>query len=349
MIRLGIIGVGGIANNAHIPGLQKAGGCEIVAVCDIDPKALAATGDRLHIPPERRFADYHDLLACPEVEAVEICTPNHMHAPIALAAVQAGKPFELEKPLSTDLAHAKDLVDALAQTPVPNMMCFSYRFMPAVRFAKWLLERGKIGRIINVDVAYLKSSAFMEGRRLDWRFVKEYAGTGVLGDLGVHLIDMTRYLLGEFQAVCGHTEIVVKERKKLDSEELAPVETDDLCTFLARLEGNVFANFLITRCAIGNINTIKFDIYGEEGVISFNLNQPDTLGICLGEVGKMTGDLHTVRVPDKFRRTQEETFLHLLQGKRDEDLPTVEDGIAAQKILDALVRSSEEGRFVPLA
>ena len=101
------------------------------------------------------------------------------------------------------------------------MMCFSYRFMPAVRYAKHLVEAGAIGSIVGLNVAYLKNSAYWEGRPLEWRFEKEKAGSGVVGDLGVHLIDMTRFLVGEFKSVFAMQNTVVKDRQKLDSEEQA--------------------------------------------------------------------------------------------------------------------------------
>ncbi|MGN0564695.1 MAG: Gfo/Idh/MocA family protein, partial [Candidatus Heritagella sp.] len=313
-VRVGIIGVGGIANGRHIPELLSIPECKISAICDIDESRLKITGDQLGLDSAHCFTDYRELIACPDVDAVEICTPNYWHVPMAVQAIRSGKPVNVEKPLSTDLPHTVPLQEALRQNPVPNMMCFSYRFFPAVRFAKWILEKKQLGSIVSVHVQYLKSSAFMEGRRLEWRFIKEYAGTGVLGDLGVHLIDMTEFLLGKIRSVSADSGIVVKERKKLDSEELGKVETDDYCNFIADIEGDIAGNFVITRCAIGNQNTIQFDIFGTEGVISFNLNQPDTLAVCIGEIDKKANGLHRVKVPPEFRITQEQMFIDRVNG-----------------------------------
>ncbi len=345
MVRVGIIGVGNIANT-HISQLQKVSDCKITAICDIDLRQLKKVGDRLGLDEAHRFVDYKELIACADVDAVEICTPNYLHVLMAVEVVKAGKPVEVEKPLACNLEQTKAIEEALKENPVPNMMCFSYRFRPATRYAKWIIEQGMIGDIVSIDVAYLKSSAFMVGRRLDWRFVKEYAGTGVLGDLGVHLIDMTRYLVGELKSVCGDTEIVVKERKKLDSEELGKVETDDYCAFMARVGDNVRANFTITRCALGNINTIKYDIYGTEGVISFNLNNPDVLDICVGEIDKECNGIHTVKVPARFSHGQEQTFIDIASGKNVSDVPVVTDGVTCQRILDAILLSTEQKRWI---
>lgn len=278
-VRIGLIGVGGIAQGAHLPPLSESPDVEITALCDINPDTLKKVGDRYGVPESRRFSDYRDLVSCPEVDAVEVCTPNNYHIPCALAAVQAGKAVNVEKPLARSCQEAQPLLDLLKEKPVVNMMCFSYRFRPAVQYAKHLLDEGLLGDIVSVSVEYLKDSAFWEGRRLDWRFDKTIAGTGVLGDLGAHLVDMTRYLLGDFKEVSADCGTVVKTRKRLDSEEYAPVTTDDYCHFIARLgeDGQTFANFTISRCCIGQGNTIRYDIYGSKGVISFDLNNPDVL------------------------------------------------------------------------
>lgn len=346
-LRIGIVGVGGIANNVHIPELRKTGEAEVYAICDIDKKRLSEVGDRLGVPEERRFENYRDLIAC-DVDAVEICTPNYLHTKIACAAVRAGKPINVEKPLDISASAAQALADTLAAHPVPNMMCFSYRFKPAVRYAKHILEEKKLGEIINVKVEYLKSSAFAEGRRLDWRFVKTYAGTGVLGDLGVHLIDMATFLVGDITEVVGTTATVVKQRKRLDSEELAPVETDDTCSFLARFACGAAANFFITRCAYGNVNTIQFEIYGTEGVLRFNLNEPDKLQVCIGKIDCESDGLHEITIPGKYALGQEQNFVNLLRGRKTPYHPDVAEGMKCQKILDAIYESEQRGCWIPI-
>lgn len=158
--KIGIVGVGGIACVRHIPELKDVKDCKISAICDIDKNRLKAVGDDLCIPEELRFTDYNDLINSTEVDAIEICTPNHLHVPIATAAVRAGKAINIEKPLSINLEECEPLKIALSENPTPNMMCFTYRFMPAIRYAKWILDNGLIGDVINVDVAFFKNSAF---------------------------------------------------------------------------------------------------------------------------------------------------------------------------------------------
>lgn len=346
IVRLGIIGMGGIANGAHLRGLGNASNVKITAICDIDENKLKACGDKLGIDPDKRFADYRDLIACDEVDAVEVCTPNNLHAEMAIAVLEAGKPLELEKPMGLCVDEALAIKAAEEKSGTFGMMCFSYRFMSAVRYAKYLIDKGSIGRILGINVEYLKSSALWEGRRLEWRFRKELAGTGVLGDLGVHLIDMARLLAGEFTSVSCDRKVIVKRRQMPDSDEWGDVTTDDICNFTAEINGEIPVSFAISRCCHGHSNTIKYDIFGDAGVISFDLNNPDILRVCIGEADINGDGLHTVKVPPKFRASQEQTFIDACLGKRGEYFPTVDDGVVSQKILDALCLSSDEGRRV---
>ncbi len=346
MVKVGIVGVGGIASTVHIPRLQSIPECKITAICDVDREQLDRVGDRLGIDKACRFTDYEALVACSEVDAVEICTANHLHVPIAVAAVKAGKAIEIEKPLACDLASTAPLQEALSQSPVPNMMSFSFRFRPATRYAKWILEQGMLGDIVGVKVAYLKSSGFMVGRRMEWRFIKEYAGTGVLGDLGAHLVDLTRYLIGEIHSVCGDAGTIVKRRKCKESEEYATVETDDYCNFLAKVGDDIAASFVITRCAYGNSSTLKYEIFGTEGMLSFDLSRPEEISLCIGVVDRECNGTHTVRVPKRFAADQEQTFVDLVRGETVIGAPTVADGVECQRVLDALLLSTQKRAWV---
>lgn len=348
MVNIGIIGVGGIANSTHIPQILESNGGQLCAICDIDKKRLRQTGKKYHIPPELQFENYLDLIHCEKVDAVEICTPNYLHVKMAQDAIAAGKAVNVEKPLSVNFGEASKLNSFAANPTVPNMMCFSYRFMPAVRYAKEILDKGMLGKTISVNVEYLKSSAFSKDRRLEWRFIKNYAGTGVLGDLGVHLIDMAQLLIGEMKRVCATCGIVIKERPKEGSKELGAVETDDYCNFLVDFENGVTGTFSITRCAIGHNNTIKYQIFGTKGVISFDLTRTDILQVCLGEIDTESCGMHEIKVPKRFSISQEQMFIDLLNGKECSLLPTIADGLKCQKILDALLLSSENKQWVDL-
>ena len=348
MVRLGIIGVGGIANGVHIPEIQNTKNGQIVAICDIDKERLQAVGDKLGIDEKYRFENYMDLINCDIVDAIEICTPNYLHVPMALDALKSGKPFEVEKPLSINYQDATRLGDALKENAVPNMMCFSYRFRSAVRYAKDIIEQGLLGDIIHVNVEYLKDSGLWKGRPMEWRFEKDKAGTGVLGDLGVHLIDMAQFLVGDMKRICGKAAIVVKERPIKGTDKIGKVETDDYCNFMVEFENGAAGMFSVTRCAVGQSNTIKYAIYGTKGMIGFNLNKSDEIEVCIGDIDVDSHGQHTIRVPSKYRVSQEQTFIDLVEGKLGQYLPTVEDGLKCQKILDSLLESSEKSCWIDL-
>jgi predicted dehydrogenase len=347
-IHIGTIGCGGIANGAHLPPLQKVEGAVIAALCDIDPQRLQATGDKYQVPAERRFLNYRELIACEAVDAVDICTPNNSHCPIAMAAVAASKPFCVEKPVGVNYGEALALMQATEAAGLDNMVCFSYRFMPAVRYARHLMDEGKIGKVLSVYAQYLKASAFMKGRRLDWRFDSQIARYGVSGDLAVHIIDMITHLVGDFTGVIAQTGIAVKERLRLDRDEIAQVDTDDYCNFLAELQGGISATFGVSRCAIGNANHINVDIYGDKGALRFDLNKRDEIQICLDDGRGLDQSMETILVPDEYKTSQMQTWVDVLRHQAPSYTPTLREGVKCQKVLDALLDSAATKRWTAI-
>ena len=345
-IRIGLIGCGGISGN-HLPQIEKASGGVIHALCDIRTDRLKAAGDRYGVPEERRFTDYRDLIALESVDAVDICTPNNWHVPMAMASVDAGKPFCVEKPLGLNYAETAELLRRTREKNILSMICFSYRFMPAVRYARHLVDEGFIGNVVNIYAQYLKSSAYMPGRRLDWRFDKDIARYGVSGDLGVHILDLTTFLAGDVTGVFAQIGTAVPFRKREDSEEIAPVTTDDWCHFLARFAGGASATFSITRAAYGNRNHIMVDIYGDKGALRFDLNDNTKLEVHRPDM-KDENAMEILTVPEEFHAGQQQCFIDLLHGKKDRYLPTLEDGVRMQKMLDAIMDSAEGNVWVDI-
>ena len=345
-VRIGIIGYGGIAKGRHVPELLACPDAEIVAVCDISEAARAAAKETLGLSDEKCYVHYRDLIADPTVDAVEVCTPNHLHAEIAIAVLAAGKPVNLEKPIALHYEQAMQIVQAEEKSTAFGMTCFSYRFFPAVRYAKHLVDNGKIGDVVGLNVAYLKDSAFWEGRRLEWRFVKECAGSGVIGDLGVHLIDLAQLLAGDIVKLCAESDILVKERTTLNGDAVAPVETEDSCCFLAQFQNGAKGSFHITRGAIGHQNTIRYDVYGTKGSLSFDLNDPTVLHICCGEGDPKGYSYVKETVPDAFFLKQEEAFVKAVKGEKTDLFPTIKMGAQGQLVVDAIIRSAEEERWI---
>ncbi len=344
-IRVGLIGCGGIAQH-HVNLYQHATGGYVAAVCDSNPAAMNSTGDKCGVPEEARFADYRALIDAGLVDAVDICTPNALHVPMAKYAIEAGLPVCVEKPLGISHAECAAL-EALAQEKrIPAMICFSYRFRGAVRYARALVEQGGIGDVVNIYASYLKSSAYMPGRRLDWRFDKEIARYGVSGDLGVHILDLTSFLAGDITGVFAQMGTAVKERKKLDSEEIAPVTTDDWCHFLADFAGGASATFSITRAAYGNMNHIMVDIYGKKGALRFDLNNDRRIEVY--REGMDINHMEVIEVPESYAVNQQQCFLDLVHGQPDKYVPTLADGVRMQKVLDGLMDSAETRSWVEI-
>ena len=345
-VRIGIIGTGGVANYRHINELLKCDNAKIVALCDIDEAALKRSAEKAGVAPEKCYADYRELIADPEVDAVEVCTPNFCHAEIARAVLAANKPLNLEKPIAMTYEEAASIVEAEKKSAAFGMTCFTYRFMPAVRYAKRLVDDGLIGNIVGLNVAYLKNSAYWEGRPLEWRFEKEKAGSGVVGDLGVHLIDLAQLLSGNIVELCATKQTVVKERPTLDGKGIGKVTTDDSCSFIARFECGAEGSFHITRCAIGHQNTIRYDVYGGKGSISFDLNDPSVLTVCHGEGDPRNYKSETVKVPVEFYLLQEQAFVNAVLGEKCEFYPSLADGAQSQKVVDAILESSDLGSWI---
>jgi len=343
-VQIGIIGVGGIGVGAHMGGYQKAEGAKVTAICDIDEKRLHEIGEKFDIPAHLRFTDYHELIACSEVDAVDICTPNVSHCEIGMEAVRMGKPFNMEKPLGVSAEEAEELLRFAEEKNVPSQICFSYRFFPAVRYARKLIEDGVIGEIHSIYANYLKDSALWEGRKLDWRFDSSIARYGVSGDLAVHILDAIRFLAGDYDGLMAHMSIIVKERMRLDRDEIAQVDTDDVCNFLARMKNGASATFGVSRAAAGNKNRVRAEIYGGKGGFRFDLTDPDHMEIAVGGHAEM----QTIEIPDEYRYPQQQSFIDLLSGKEDPWRPCLSDGVYLQHVLEALMESAAGEKWVKI-
>jgi len=344
-IRMGVIGMGGIAES-HIRGILQSNDAELVAICDVDPINLQHKGERY--PEAKQFSNYRELLQCSDVDAVSICTPNHLHYPIAKEAIMHQKPFALEKPVSLNEQEARELQSLASEHNVINMVCFSYRFKGAARYAKWLIEKGHLGEIYHVYGQYLFYTSIVGDKPLLWRFRKEMAGSGALGDLGSHMLDLTRFLVGDFQSVCGLTGTNITTRKKVDSEELGEVTVDDYCHFLAKLDSGISANYSITRCAFGRFNYQRFEIYGSKGGLVYHLDEADTLEVCLGDVYGQSRIYHKMPIPPQFQANQMQAFFDLINGKGDGLTATLEDGVLNQHLLDTILSSAEDQKWMDL-
>jgi predicted dehydrogenase len=223
---------------------------------------------------QRVETDWRKLVESPEIDVLDICSPNNTHREIALAGAAAGKMILCEKPLAMDLAQAREMTRAVEKSGKPNMVWFNYRRVPAITLARNIIEEGRLGKIFHYRATYLQdwtiSPKVPVGGMATWRLDKEVAGAGVSGDLSTHNIDTALWLNGPVASVCGMTEIFIKERRRPDGSPVR-VELDDVCTFLARFSNGSNGTFEATRYARGRKNKNSFEVNGEKGSIYFDL------------------------------------------------------------------------------
>lgn len=349
-LRIGIIGCGGIAHGTHIPGYSKIpDDAEVYAICDIRDDRLEWTGNRCNIPEERRFKDYHDLLASGFVDAVDICTPNNVHCEIAHAAINAGLPFSVEKPIGLDFAEADKLCKAVIETNTPSFVCFSWRYNTYARFVRDIIVSGHLGKIYHIFVRCIKDSGLWENRPLEWRFDKNLAGTGVLGDLGSHMIDVIRFWGEEFDGVFAQRGIEIKQRKRVDSDEIAEVTTDDWCNVNAMSKNGVPITITVSRIAKTISELIEFEVIGEKGRIKFTSKAGKfDIEICAGEIDTKANGTHHIVPPASYEGNQSKSFIDMLNGHKDQYTSELVEGMECQKVLEAAVISADEKRYVKI-
>jgi predicted dehydrogenase len=223
---------------------------------------------------QRVESDWRKLVEAPDVDLIDICTPNNTHHSIALAAAAQGKMILCEKPLAMNLKEAREMTAAVEKSGRPNMVSFNYRRVPAISLAKRIVEEGTLGRVFHYRATYLQdwtiSPKVPLGGLGTWRLDKDIAGAGVSGDLSTHNIDTAIWLNGPVAQVCGMTEIFIKDRHRSDGSP-AHVEIDDVCSFLVRFANGSNGTFEATRYARGRKNKNSFEINGEKASLYFDL------------------------------------------------------------------------------
>jgi predicted dehydrogenase len=250
-------------------------------------------------------ADYRDVLADPDVDVVSICAPTGLHREIGVAAAEAGKPFWIEKPVGRDAKDAADVAEAAKRAGVVTSVGYNYRHAPAVERVRELVANGDLGRITNVRAVFFNSYASEPKGALSWRFIRELAGFGALGDLLSHVIDLMQYILGPISEVSALTNTVYTERPILpmgsgthfaviEDGELGTVENDDYAAALVRFAADSKAAGAVgtleaSRVIVGPQCGLGFEVYGTEGSVTWNFEQMNQLRVCLGRRGPHIG------------------------------------------------------------
>jgi predicted dehydrogenase len=351
LLRIGIIGAGGAALGIHVPGFRLCPDVEIAAVCDTNLSAAEKIG------APWVTTDYRDLLARDDIHAVVNATPNYRHHEIALAAIAHGKHILCEKPLSLNASLALEMARAADAAGVVHMTAFTYRYTPALQYMMHLAASGELGVIRTVRAAYQMA---LSGHLLGWRSTKAQAGSGVLADIGSHLIHMVELVAGPIASLSA------SDRRFRDDPAS---DVEDWSAFLAGFSSGATGIFEISRVCAGRgagiTENIFIEVYGTLGSAVFSLQDPWGLMVSFGESAKDPARLlDLVSVPEKFlklegsprdihahdarwgyRYDQAWQFVESIRLGRTRS-PSFADGVRCQAVLDAVLASTASRQWV---
>jgi predicted dehydrogenase len=311
---------------------------------------------------EEHDTDWEKVVQRDDVDLVDISTPGNLHHPMAMAASSAGKMVWCEKPLANTLDEAVEMANAVRAAGVHHAVFHNYRFSPAVRLAKRMIDEGDIGEIRHIRAVYLQDWIADPNFPRVWRLQKSMSGSGALGDIGSHIIDLARFLVGEISEVVGDTRTFIKERpSEEDADRSEEVDVDDAAVFLARFSNGAMGTFEATRFARGRKNFNSFEINGSVGTVIFNLERMNELQYFDSrERGHLQG-FRTIQVTEPLHEFAaewwppghiigyEHTFVNLVAdglrrtARGENPSPDFFDGLANQGVVDAVQRSVSSG------
>lgn len=371
-LNLGMIGYG-FMGRAHSNGYAKVNHFfnleykpVLKAVCARDAAKAQAFADQWGY--ESIETDWRKLLERKDIDAVDICTPNNLHKEIAIAAAKAGKMILCEKPLSMNAAEGEEMCQAVEKAGVPNIVWYNYRRIPAVTFAKQLIDSGKLGRIFHYRANFLQdwtiNADLPQGGAALWRLDAAAAGSGVTGDLLAHCIDTAIWLNGGIANVTAMTETFVKQRKHQLTGKVEEVKIDDACAFLCHFSNGSLGLFESTRYARGHKALYTFEINGEHASIKWDLHDLHRLQWFDHRTEGPLRAWSSIHVTDGDHPYMgkwwvpglaigyEHSFLHqvadflegLATGKPAG--PTFRDALETQKVCDAVLESAKSGKWV---
>lgn len=348
MIRLAIIGAGSMAGE-HVKRYRELGDVEVVAVCDIDADKASAFAGRHAIADV--YTELGAMLARDDIQAVSNVTPDGAHRATSLAAIAAGKHILCEKPLATSEPDAREMAEAARRAGVINMVNLSYRDAPAIQHARELIASGAIGRVMHVDASYRQSWLVSHAwGRWDsdsqwlWRLSEGHGSKGVLGDVGIHILDFASFPVGDIAAVNCRLRCFDKAPGNRVGDYL--LDANDSALMRVEFAGGALGTIQATRWATGHHNSLTLSVHGDRGALRVDLDAAkDEVQVCLDE------DVHPARwtalkapaTPNIYRRFVD----GIASGVNDQ--PDFARGAALQKVLDACVVSDREDRSLAIA
>ena len=341
---------------------------KLVAISGRDEAKVAEAAKRFGY--QKYYTDWRAMIEDPEVQLVDNGGPNNLHADPSILAAQLGKHVLCEKPLARSAAEAKAMWDAVETAKIKHIVAFNYRFVPAVRMIRDLIDQGAFGRIYHFRAMYLQEWIMPHyGTPIIWRLEKDVAGSGALGDLGAHIIDLAHYLVGGIKSVSGLTSTFIKERDKGDGGS-GVVDVDDAFAAAVEFENGAIGTLESTRFAAGRKNHNVFELNAEKGSVRFNLERMNEAEVFwIDDKPKETQGFHNVLVSEGYHPWWgnwwphghiigwEHTFVHEINHLLDaivNDKPvgphgaTFEDGYRCAVVCDGIVESAQSGRRVDI-
>ena len=338
----------------------------LVGVCT----SKKETADRAvkHGGYEFGTTDYHELLERDDIHIINCCTPNHLHKDLVIDAIKAGKHVYCDKPLTVSVEDAHQIMSVAEKSNVVHQMTFQYRFIPAIMKAKQLIDEGILGEPMSFRALYLHAGYVDPNRPMSWRLNVDQGGAGALFDLGSHVLDLVRYLLGDCKEIFATTQTFIKDRPvSKGSSERAEVKVDDLAIMFMKMKNGAVGTVEASRIATGANDDLKVEIHGREGAIKFELMEANWLNVydnrTEGEpIGGKRGftRIETVqRYPapasfpgpkfmvgwERFHIASMYSFLaNVVNGKPAS--PTFYDGYKVQEVMEYALKSSQSGKWV---
>lgn len=376
-IKVGVVGLGFIGP-AHIEALRRIPGIEVVAISHHTKEKAETKAGQLRIP--KAYTDFYEMIEREALDAVHICTPNHLHYPMAKAALEKGIHVICEKPLAIKLEEAQELVDLAAKAGLVNAVHFNIRYYPVVRQMKMMREKGDLGEVFSVLGSYLQDWLFY-ATDYNWRLEPEQSGDSrAIADIGSHLIDLLEYVSGlKVTQVMADFNTVHKNRKKplkpvetysgkmLSAEDYAdvPIHTEDHATVLLRFDNGNKGSVTVSQVSAGRKNRLSLEISGAKSTMSWCSESPNELWIghrdqpnevmlrdpalfypeAAALVAYPGG--HNEGFPDTSKQLFKEVYADILNGKSDQPLyPTFADGYRELLLCEKIVESHRKEAWV---
>lgn len=381
-LRVGMIGYR-FMGKAHSNGWRQAprffplkADLEMHTICGRQPEGVEAAARELGW--KNASTDWKEVIENPEIDIIDINTPNDSHAEIAIAAANARKHVLCEKPLALTVGQCREMLDAAEKNAVVHMVCHNYRRIPSIAHAKKMIEEGALGKLFHYRARYAQDWIVDPNFPLVWRLQKGVSGSGAHGDINAHIIDLGRYLVGEFAEVCGLMNTFIKQRPLEDAAgkgdglggsagaaKMGEVTVDDAAMFIGRFENGALANLEATRFALGRKNNIAIEINGSQGSLFFDFEDMNRLkffdnrqpedrqgfsdilvtqpGGTHPYVGQWWPPGHILGYEHTFVHTLADFVNAVVAGQAVQ--PTFEDGLKNQRVLEAVEQSANSKQW----